>query len=85
MTSVPPMWKLLTQIFEEVVNNQNLLPEEQTGCRKKACGMHDRLFIDEVVLNKIKKNRRGHLTIACKDYMSARDMIQHSCISELFE
>ena len=48
---LPIMWKLLTGMFAESIykhlDDQNLLPDEQKGCRKQSRGTKDQLLIDK--------------------------------------
>ena len=48
------MWKLLTGVIAEsmygYLERNNILPEEQKGCRRKSRGTKDQLLIDKVIL-----------------------------------
>ena len=48
------MWKLLTGIISEdmycFMENENLLREEERGCRKKSRGTKDQLLIDKTII-----------------------------------
>ena len=50
---LPLMWKLLTGIFAEKIYNHlaenDLLPNEQKGCRKNSRGTKDQLLIDKAI------------------------------------
>ena len=58
---LPLTWKLLTSIFSDAMYGhlscQELLPNEQKGCRKNSRGTKDKLLIDKATL----KNRRRRL------------------------
>ena len=58
-TCLPLIWKLLAGIFSEnmycFMENENLLPEEQKGCRKKSRGAKDELLIDKTILKDCRK------------------------------
>ena len=73
------MRKLLTEkvAIYEVVDDRNLLPEEQKGCRKKSGGTHDLLFTEKMVL-KHARSRQRNLAMAWIDYREAYDMVSHS-------
>ena len=79
------MWKLLTGIISEdmycFMENENLLPEEQKGCRRKSRGMKDQLLIDKTILKDFRK-RRTNLAMAWIDYRKAYDFVPHSWILE---
>ena len=58
ITCLPNTWKLITDIVADEIYNHleenDLLPEEQKGCRRKSRGTMDQLLIDMAVM----KNRR---------------------------
>lgn len=70
--------KLLTENIYEHLDNENLLPEEQGGCKKKA----RREAWPIISGSKSKKSRKKNLIIAWLDYKKAYDMIQHLWINE---
>ena len=83
---LPLMWKLLTGIFADrvythLLNNQ-LLPEEQKGCRKNSRGTKDQLLIDRAVLREAKKLKKN-VAMSWIDYKKAYDMVPHSWIKEV--
>ena len=59
---LPLMWTLSTSILSEAMYGhlscQELLPNEQKGCRKNSRGTNDQLLIDKAIL----KNCRRRLT-----------------------
>ena len=59
ITCLPLMWKLLTGIISEdmycFMKNENLLPEEQKGGRRKSRGTKDQLLIDKTILKDCRK------------------------------
>ena len=81
----PLMWKLLTGIIAEEMYNflerEELLPEEQKGCRKKSRGTNDQLFIDKMVMEEVMQRKRN-VAMAWVDYKKAYDMVPHSWIKE---
>ena len=85
---LPLMWKLLTGILAEVIydhlKGQNLLPDEQKGCRKKSRGTKDQLLIDKAVLLEARRKSRC-LAMAWVDYKKAYDMVPHSWLLEVME
>ena len=54
ISCLPLMWKLLTGVIAESMyeyfERNNILPEEQKGCRRKSRGTKDQLLIDKVIL-----------------------------------
>ena len=85
ITCLPLTWKLLTSIIAdeiyEYLDSEMILPEEQKGCRRKAIGTHDLLFIDNIILKEVK-TRQKNLATAWVDYKKAFDLIPHSWILE---
>ena len=79
------MWKLLTAIFAEKIYDHlhlnNVLPDEQKGCRKGSRGTKDQLLIDKAVLRDARVKKRC-LAMAWIDYQKAYDMLPHSWILE---
>ena len=54
ITCLPFMWKLLRGIAADEIYNHlevnDLLPEEQKGCRRNSSGTNDQLLIDKTVM-----------------------------------
>lgn len=77
------MWKLLAGIiaedFYEFLDTENLLPDEQKGCRKNSQGTKDQLYIDKMVLKEVK-SRKKNIAMGWIDYKKAYDMVPHSWI-----
>ena len=65
------LWKLLTGIITdklyEHLDNQNLFPEEQKGCRQRSHGTKDQLLIDKAVIKNCKRTKTN-LNIAWIDF-----------------
>ena len=57
------MWKLLTGIIADQMYNyletNNLLPEEQKGCRKCSKGTADLLCIDRMILREVRARKKN--------------------------
>ena len=85
---LPLMWKLLTGIFAEKIYDHlkvnNLLPDEQKGCRKGSRGTKDQLLIDKAILREVKMKKR-HLAMGWIDYRKAYDMVPHSWMLEMLK
>ena len=86
ITCLPLLWKLLTGMLAEEIyqhlEKQELLPEEQKGCRKKSRGTKDQLLIDRMILRNCKRRKTG-LSMAWIDYKKAYDMVPHSCLENV--
>ena len=61
------------------LEEENLLPDEQKGCRRNSRGTKDQLLIDNMVIRNCKRRKTG-LGITWVDYRKAYDMIPHSWI-----
>ena len=80
------MWKLLrgvigNQIYAHL--DQELLPEEQKGCRKGSRGTNELLYIDRAAIKEVK-SRNKNLAMASIDYRKAY-MVPDSCITECLD
>ena len=85
---LPLMWKLLTGIFADKIYSHllenNILPDEQKGCRKKSRGTKDQLLIDKTILREVRIRKRC-LAMGWIDYRKAYDMVPHSWILEMLK
>ena len=63
ITCLPHMWKLITGIATDEIYNHleenDLLPEEQKGCRRNSRGTKNHLLIDKAVMNIVGEERLG--------------------------
>ena len=66
------------------MENENLLPEEQKGCRRKSRGTKDQLLIDKTILKDCRK-RKTNFAMAWIDYRKAYDLVPHSWILECLD
>ena len=85
ITCLPLLWKLLTGIVAEELfehlQQANILPWEQKGCRKGSRGTKDQLLIDKMTVKNCKKLLTS-LAVAWIDYRKAYDMVPHSWIEK---
>ncbi|XP_063600296.1 uncharacterized protein LOC134776474 [Penaeus indicus] len=84
---LPLMWKLLTGVLSEMykhLEENELLPDEQKGCRKRSRGTKDQLLIDKGIIRNCKRRGTG-LGMAWIDYKKAFDMVPHSWLVESME
>ena len=88
ITCLPMMYKLLTGIIAEDlyshIEDQQLFPDEQKGCKKRSRGTKDQLIIDKTVL-KDCRNRKTNLAMAWIDYKKAYDIVSHLWIMECLD
>ena len=66
------------------MENENLIPEEQKGCRRKSRGAKDQLLIDKTILKNCRK-RRTNLAMAWIYYRKAYDFFPRSWILECLD
>ena len=63
ITCLPLTWKLLTgTIVDEIycfLENKRILPEEQKGCRRKSKGTGDQLYMDNMLLQEVKRKKKN--------------------------
>ena len=81
------MWKLLTGVIADQIYahlDQEVLPEEQKGCRKGSRGTNHLLYIDRAVIKEVK-SRNKNLAMAWIDYKKAYDMVPHSRIIQCLD
>ena len=85
ITCLPLCWKLLTALLSDEIylflEENQFLPEEQKGCRRKSRGTGDQLYIDKMILREVKVRKKS-LAMGWIDYRKAFDMMPHSWILE---
>ena len=76
------MWTLLTGLIADQIyahlDQDQLLPEEQKGCRKGSRGNNNLLYIDRAVIKEVK-SRNNNLAMVWIDYEKTY-MVPHSWI-----
>ena len=82
------MWKLITGIVADGIYNHleenDLLPEEQKGCRRNSRSTKDQLLSDKAVMKNSRKRKVGLSTVWI-DYWKAYNMVPHSWIKKSME
>lgn len=85
ITCLPLMWKTLTGIVAnklyEHLEDQDMIGNEQMGCRRNTRGTKDHLMLDKTVLRD-SKTRKTNLAMGWIDYRKAYDLVPHSWIIE---
>ena len=83
ITCLPVMWKLFSGLISDSIyhhlDTQNLLPQEQKGCKKNSRGCKEQLLIDKLILKNCKR-RKQNLFMTFIDYKKAYDKVPHSWI-----
>ena len=86
ITCLPTIYKTLTSMLANktysYLENFQLLPEEQKGCRVGSFGSKDQLLINRMITG-ITKNKKGALSQAWIDYKKAFVSVPHSWILEV--
>jgi len=63
ITCLPTLWKLFSFLVSKLIykhlDETNLLPPEQKGCRKKSRGTKDHLLVDKLVMDMAKHKKRN--------------------------
>ena len=81
ITCLPILWKLLSGILADSMyqhlETQNLIPEEQKGCKRNSRGCKEQLLIDKLVMKHCKR-RRKDLYMTFIDYKKGYDSVPHS-------
>ena len=88
VTFLPLMWELLTGVKAEkmygYLEEEQLLPEEEKGCKQGSRGIKDQMIIDKSMLKYCKK-RHKNLPTAWINYKKVYDFVPHSWINECME
>ena len=79
---------MLTDIVADEINNHleenDLLPEEQKGCRRNSRGTRDQLLIAKAVIKNCRR-RKVELSMVWIDHRKASDAVPHSRIKKSME
>ena len=85
ITCLPIVWKLLTSMIAvemyRYLEDNDLIGEEQKGCRAGYKGTKDHLLLDKVIMKDCKQRKTG-LAMGWIDYQKAYDLVPHSWILE---
>ena len=88
ITCLLTTYKILTSIITERVYNHldenDLLPKEQKGCRRGSYGCKDQLLINKAIIEDAKKKKKN-LSTAWIDYKKAFDSVPHDWILKCLE
>ena len=66
--------KVIADEIYGCLENEDILPEEQKGYRRKSKGTGDQLYIDTMLLQEVKQ-RKKNLAMRWIDYRKAYDMV----------
>ena len=88
ITCLPTIYKVLTAIIANKINTHitanNIINEEQKGCKKGARGCKEQLIIDTEITHQAKIKRRT-LHCAYIDYQKAYDSIPHTWLKQILQ
>ena len=83
ITCLTTIYKLMTSILTErmyiFLSTNNILPNEQKGCKRNSYGCKDQLLIDRMILENCR-TRSKNLSTAWIDYRKAFDSVPHDWI-----
>ena len=83
ITCLSTMYKLITSISTErlyqFLDSNNILPEEQKGCKRGSYGCKDQLLINKMILENCHTKQKN-LSTAWIDYKKAFDSVPHDWI-----
>ena len=88
ITCLVTAYKYLTSCMSNKIykhcETNNILAEEQKGCRKGSQGCKEQLIIDSVIMNQVHTKKRNiHTTFI--DYKKAYDSVPHSWLIQVLE
>lgn len=88
ITCLPTMYKLLTSVITNKIydhlDKNNIITEEQKGCRKGSRGCREQIVIDSTITEYCKK-QKGNMFVAYIDYQKAFDSVPHSWLLEILK
>ncbi len=81
ITCLQTVYKIMTSCVAKMISkhldSQNLMSDQQKGCRRGTKGCKEQLIIDLNILNEVKKKKRK-LYCCYIDYQKAYDSVSHS-------
>ncbi|XP_064214079.1 uncharacterized protein LOC135266755 [Tribolium castaneum] len=86
ITCLNTLYKIITSLLANKIDNHvdenQILTEEQKGCRRKTQGCKEQLIIDGIIANEAKKRHRN-VSVAWLDYQKAFDSVPHSYLIDV--
>ncbi|CAH2106131.1 unnamed protein product [Euphydryas editha] len=88
ITCLQTLYKIFTSCIAELIykhiDENNILAEQQKGCRKFSQGCKEQLLIDSVILKQVQKLKSNLFTMYI-DYKKAYDSVPHSWLVQVLE
>ncbi|XP_050556597.1 uncharacterized protein LOC126911787 [Spodoptera frugiperda] len=87
ITCLQTLYKIITSCISELmyehIDANNILAEQQKGCRRFSQGCKEQLIIDSIVLGKVNKSKSDLYSMYI-DYKKAYDSVPHSWLVRKF-
>lgn len=88
ITCLPTLYKILSAVIRDKIDTyleqENIMTEEQKGCKRRALGCKEQITIDAVILEQARQRQRN-ICMAYVDYQKAFDSIPHSWLLKVLE
>ncbi|XP_075975709.1 uncharacterized protein LOC142976307 [Anticarsia gemmatalis] len=88
ITCLQTLYKIITSCVSEVIyqhiDSNNILAEQQKGCRRFSQGCKEQLIIDSVVLKQVQKTKSNLFSMYI-DYKKAYDSVPHTWLVQVLE
>jgi len=88
ITCLPTVYKVFTSLIAKAmwrhIDNNDLMPPEQTGCTPRRGGCTDQLLIDQMVLDDSRRHQRN-VSTCWIDFKKAYDSLSHEWLLRMLQ